>query len=434
MTFDVAIVNYNTDHHLLRLVQSIAKVVPARHLAAVHVWDNASADSSRDVLETLAREFPWLHPHCSRTNIHHGPALDVLLREACTSPWVLILDADTEVLRDFVPHLPALDVGACALVGQVSPWAAPLYFYLAHLMIDRGMYQTLPSFIHDGAPGVELFRAVHHRRVSYQRFRWCDYVAHAGQASLRAVYERGDTTHEFFPFAKAESLANPGTPDRANRERQLREELQVFLAASNRGGDRDQPEPEPSTAVRVRRHRSNDAGPHWRIGWQALRAPVQALRTTRLVTQAVRLGLTQDLEEIRHLFTLVSSAKPRRVLEVGNPHGGSLFMWTRAASPDAVLINLGMPLWELDDPREPYMRDRLGSLARASQTVHVLRQDPCSPGTRSAVTALLSGMLLDFLFLTPDGSEDSGALHDTYAPLVRPGGLIAIRGGVIRKT
>jgi predicted O-methyltransferase YrrM len=443
MTFDVAIVNYNTDCHLLRLIRSVATVVPSRHLAAVHVWDNASTDSSREVLEALAREFPWLHPHFSRTNIHHGPALDILLREACTAPWVLILDADTEVLRDFVPHLPALDAGTVALVGQVSPWAAPLYFYLAHLLINRLMYLALPPFVHDGAPGRELFRAIHHRRHSYRRFRWCDDITHAGQASLREVYERGDTTHEFYRFAAAECVANPQTTARASRDRQLREDLQAFLAAAHCESRQDRRtwDPLPSrartglrearrnmAAALVRWHRSDDAGPRWRVQWQPLLTTVQAPRTARLVTQAEGLGLTQDAGELRGLFTLVASARPRRVLEVGNAHGGSLFLWTRAARRDGFLINLGVPLWELDDPREPHMRERLRGLAREAQTVRVLRQDPSHPDARSAVTETLSGTLIDFLFLTPDGNEDIEALYDAYAPLVRPAGLIAIQG------
>lgn len=209
--FDIAIVTYNTAAYLLRLIRSIAAVLPSGHVAAVHVWDNGSSDCSELVLDALASDCPWLRLHRSAGNMHHGPALDALLRACCSSPWVLLLDSDTEVRRNFVPELPALDDRRDILVGQVSPWAAPLYFYLAHLLINRARYLELPPFVHDGAPGIDLFQAVHDRCLPYHRFRWCDFVIHAGQASLRAVVARGETDIPFSgsPNPKAVCLRYP---------------------------------------------------------------------------------------------------------------------------------------------------------------------------------------------------------------------------------
>src|SRR5262245_27348026 len=97
---DVAIVCHNTDYYLLNLLTSLEPFASTGGgLGDVHVWDNGSTDRTGQVLDAFERSHSWVHVHRSSRNWHHGPALDRLLRHACRSEWVLVLDSDTEVVR-----------------------------------------------------------------------------------------------------------------------------------------------------------------------------------------------------------------------------------------------------------------------------------------------------------------------------------------------
>lgn len=212
----------------------------------------------------------------------------------------------------------------------------------------------------------------------------------------------------------------------------MRDAVEVFLR--NRGRRQRPPSNRAGTigrvthAASVRRTHAGTA-PASHLRWQTIRAALRTPRAVRVVKQADALGLMQDPGEIRALFLLVSRARPGRVLEIGNAHGGSLFLWTHAARPDARLMHVDRPPWEPDDPREREMRARLSGLARRSQTIDIHRNEACHPEAREAVEGWLAGARLDFLFLTRDGSDATTRTeYDLYAPLVRPGGLIAIQG------
>lgn len=231
MKLDVAVVNYNTDFFLYNLLRSIGAVLPVEAIGRVHVWDNGSSDASGAMLGAFAAAAPWLAVHRSPVNLYHGPALDRLLREHCDASWVLVLDSDTEVRRNFLPDLPVLEPDPPVFVGQIAPTANQFYAYPFYLLVNRVWYLELPPFSHDGAPGLALFRCVAERSLPYRRFRWSDYVEHFGQGSLRGVYERGETNNAFFDFAARESRARPKSEARDALERRLRQQLEQFLAA-----------------------------------------------------------------------------------------------------------------------------------------------------------------------------------------------------------
>jgi predicted O-methyltransferase YrrM len=427
-TCDVAIVNYNTDLYLHNLLVSLRDTLPAGRVAAVYVWDNGSSDSTPSLLAAFAARAPWLRVHRAPANIHHGPALDRLLRRHCTAEWVLVLDADTEVRRDFGPHLPLRDHTRPAFVGQIHPQMPHLYAYLAHLMIHRPTYLGLPSFRNDGAPGDEYFRAIEKGQWPYERFRWCDYVAHAGQASLRAVHARSETTHPFYEFAAAQVQSSPASAERKAHEAQLRGRLAAFL------GD-DRPVPLPVTsAIAPEEHHLAGAGlarRSWRAGVLASwRAGVEAAadpRAAHAMYRARRVGLVQQTAEIRELFRRVRDVRPRRVLEIGTAYGGSLYLWTRASAPDARVISVDVPPWETDDPWEAQKLAQFRGFARPRQAIELIRADSHLPATLTAVRAALGGEPLDFLFIDGD-QTDEGVRRDAadYGALLRPGGLMAL--------
>lgn len=134
----------------------------------------------------------------------------------------------------------------------------------------------------------------------------------------------------------------------------------------------------------------------------------------------------QVRSEIQQLAGLVSQHQPKAVLEIGTATGGTLFLWARMAAPDATIVSVdlpggvyggGYPLW-----KAPLYR----RFASKKQSVKLLRRDSHSPATLEAVRNILDEPL-DFLFIDGDHSYD-GVKQDfeMYAPLVRPGGIVAL--------
>jgi hypothetical protein len=440
--FDVAIANYNTAHYLLHLLRSMRDAFPGGFGGVCHVWDNGSSDESRVVLDELGRELPWLAAHHGPVNLQHGPALDRLLRDHCRADWVLVLDSDTRVRHDFRAALPALAGEAPAFIGQVHPEVSQLYAYMCHLLVNRSWYAELPPFDADGAPGRAFFAAVAARGVHWRRFRWMDHVDHYGQGTLRRLVERRETAHPLYRFAAEQGRRDGHGVEAAARERALCRELAHFLAGR---GLRAAPaaeawpsDPPPATAGPAPAARAS-AGLACGAPAPALLAPPARPLTVReafvfspaarLVRIAVRLGLDHRPSELARLVRRVRRRRPRVVVEVGRPAGGTLFLWTRAASARATLVSAGPPPWEPDDPGEAARRGVLSSFARPLQRLHVLRDDPLLPSTRAHVGTLLAGRPADFLFVTGEVEvEQVRGCLEVYARLVRPGGLIAVDG------
>jgi predicted O-methyltransferase YrrM len=130
--------------------------------------------------------------------------------------------------------------------------------------------------------------------------------------------------------------------------------------------------------------------------------------------------------EIAGLLRKLEAEPPHTVLEIGTANGGTLFLLTRVAAPDALLISVdlrrgqfggGYPAW-----RAPLYR----SFAGEAQRVELVVGDSHEPRTGQRVRRLLDGRALDLLFIDGDHSYE-GVRQDfaDYAPLVRSGGLIA---------
>lgn len=434
---DVAIVTHNTGDYLFNLLTSLEPLAAAARLGQVHVWDNASTDRTTEMLGLYGHSRSWLHVHRSPRNVHHGPALDRLLRDACRSEWVLVLDSDTEIVRDFSGDLGAAAAGDAAFVGQIHPQMRHLYAYLAHLLVHRPQYLDLPPFHHDGAPGADYFRAIQDQQRPFVRFRWCDYVHHFGQGTLRRIAETGDRSNEFFAFAEREHAREPKSPERLERERQLQAALDAFMqgAAIEARAPRI---PMPAAPVHAAAERSSTRsaaprplpdelhpGARSRLG--AMRDLVRSPRRARIWFEAQRLGIVQQRTEALRLLRIVESLKPRTVLEIGTLHGGSLLLWARAAASDATLVSIDLPPWEADDPAEGSKRRAIEQAGSRRQQVHAIRGDSHDPAILTEACQRLKGEAVDFLFLDGDHSYD-GVRRDfaDYADLVRPGGVVAL--------
>jgi len=140
-----------------------------------------------------------------------------------------------------------------------------------------------------------------------------------------------------------------------------------------------------------------------------------------------RIRPTQETDEILWLLDHVRAEQPRTVVEIGTDEGGTLFLWSRAAPQDALLVAIDTrPLGPLGRMSR-YALVRRG-FARGRQRIELLLpRDSHDPTTVEELRGLLSGAPVDFLFIDGDHSYD-GVRRDfeLYSPLVRPGGIIAL--------
>lgn len=134
----------------------------------------------------------------------------------------------------------------------------------------------------------------------------------------------------------------------------------------------------------------------------------------------------QSHQEIARLYSEVCNQSPKVILEIGTCHGGTLYLWCQAATPDATIISLDLPAGKYGGGYHA-TREKLYKLfATPGQSLHLLRGDSHMPESFKAVQAILKGRPVDFLFIDGDHSYN-GVKKDfeQYSPLVRKGGLIA---------
>jgi cephalosporin hydroxylase len=128
---------------------------------------------------------------------------------------------------------------------------------------------------------------------------------------------------------------------------------------------------------------------------------------------------TQKRAEILLLLSLLTDLRPRFLCEIGSASGGTLFLLCQVAAPDATILSLDIEYTRLKRAVFPCFR-------RGSQRVICLAADSHAPATLHNVVKCLAGNRLDFLFIDGDHSWN-GVKSDfeMYAPLVRPGGIVA---------
>jgi predicted O-methyltransferase YrrM len=134
----------------------------------------------------------------------------------------------------------------------------------------------------------------------------------------------------------------------------------------------------------------------------------------------------QKKAEILALLDRLRPLQPRRVLEIGTAAGGTLFLLSRVAAPDALLVSIDLPEGGFGGGYNLLRRGLYGSFARRGQRIVLIRGDSHRQAVRRRLAAALNGEPLDFLFIDGDHSA-AGVLQDfeDYAPFVRLGGLIA---------
>jgi predicted O-methyltransferase YrrM len=228
---------------------------------------------------------------------------------------------------------------------------------------------------------------------------------------------RGERAHPFHRFASEAAARDPGAGRRAALEAELSRRLTSFLNGEDvlplgDLGTGVEPPSSPAIVPRAARHV----------------VPAALLPASRLAARARRLGLGLAQGDAEVLVRRFRAEAPARVLEVGTRHGGGLFLASRAAHPEATLVTVDLPDWELDDPAEMTKRAATEALVPSPQTLSLRRADPFDEGTVAWAATALGGeadlLLLDARRLAPDPRAAG-----SWASLVRPGGLAAVTGG-----
>lgn len=133
----------------------------------------------------------------------------------------------------------------------------------------------------------------------------------------------------------------------------------------------------------------------------------------------------QTPEEIEQAYQAIRELAPQRVLEIGTAKGGTLYLWTQAAQPDAVLVSVDLPGGQFGGGYRPCRTAFYQAFAQPGQTLHLLREDSHAPQTLAKVQGLFDGQSVDFCFIDGD-HRYPGVKADLlqYGPLVRSGGYI----------
>lgn len=134
----------------------------------------------------------------------------------------------------------------------------------------------------------------------------------------------------------------------------------------------------------------------------------------------------QRRQELLAFVSLVRGLAPRAVLEIGTAAGGTLLLLARAAQPDALLVSVDLPGGPFGGGYAAWRRWLYRGFASPGQTLALLRGDSHHPAVRRRVVQTFGRRLVDLLLIDGDHTYE-GARRDflDYAPLVRPGGLVA---------
>ena len=133
----------------------------------------------------------------------------------------------------------------------------------------------------------------------------------------------------------------------------------------------------------------------------------------------------QNPSEIEEFYKTVMELSPTRVLEIGTARGGTLYLWTQAAKPDATIVSIDLPEGEFGGAypicRIPFYK----AFSRPGQTLHLIRENSHEAQTIEKVSIIFNNHPIDFAFIDGDHSYE-GVKADflNYGPLIRPGGII----------
>jgi predicted O-methyltransferase YrrM len=134
----------------------------------------------------------------------------------------------------------------------------------------------------------------------------------------------------------------------------------------------------------------------------------------------------QVRSEIEGLCDALRAEPPQNIIELGTARGGTLFLLTRAARPDARLATVDLPDGEFGSGYERARSPLLKSLPLPDQKLKLVLGDSHLSTTRDLLAEWFAPEPVDLLFIDGDHLlEGVRSDFEMYGPLVRAGGFIA---------
>ena len=134
----------------------------------------------------------------------------------------------------------------------------------------------------------------------------------------------------------------------------------------------------------------------------------------------------QNKHEILQLLGILHKTKPKYILEIGTAGGGTLFLFSRIASEDAILISIDLPGGRFGGGYPKWKIPVYKSFAILNQRIYLIRGDSNNTATFGKVKSILGSNKIDFLFV--DGDHAYSAVKkdfEMYSTLVKDDGLIS---------
>jgi len=134
----------------------------------------------------------------------------------------------------------------------------------------------------------------------------------------------------------------------------------------------------------------------------------------------------QEKEEIMKLLKVLAKRKPKYILEIGTAGGGTLFLFAKVSSLDALIISVDLPGGRFGGGYPEWRVPFYESFSMHRQKIRLIRGNSHAIITLNMIEEILEGHRLDFLFIDGDHTY-SGVEKDfeMYRGLVRKDGMIA---------
>jgi len=140
---------------------------------------------------------------------------------------------------------------------------------------------------------------------------------------------------------------------------------------------------------------------------------------------ARRFCAMQVRSEMESLLTLLAERAPRTVVEIGTARGGTLWLLSRVAAVDALLISVDLPDRDGATGYRAWRERVYRSFGRRAQRISLVRGNSHDASTVEKVRAALDGRQVSLLFVDGDHSyEGVRADWRAYGSLLAPDGLV----------
>lgn len=132
----------------------------------------------------------------------------------------------------------------------------------------------------------------------------------------------------------------------------------------------------------------------------------------------------QKNTELAMLLELLHLRQPKRILEIGVFHGGTIKAWTQVADPEAIIVGIDLPKAAYGGGFNAQQAKLITGLAKHKQKILLL---PFDSHAQSTFDIVAKQAPFDFLFIDADHTyEGAKTDFELYSPLVAEGGIIAL--------